>query len=160
MVSPGSTPVMAVGPGDTASPPPLDRGSSFTEHHVQPVATSQPPPPDGPVRRAFALSSPHDEDPAACKTVHWIRYMLRAHALVYSSALHLNALHVTREGRHAEATSNKAAHGLAKGSAERSAAYDDIRWFDARLSPDGDLIRVPCAFFPASSACVVCCGPL
>jgi hypothetical protein len=40
--------------------------------------------------------------------------------------------------RHAEATSNKAAHGLASGSAERSAAYDDPRWFDARLSEYGE----------------------
>mmetsp|Transcript_33498 Transcript_33498/g.105519 ORF Transcript_33498/g.105519 Transcript_33498/m.105519 type:complete len:223 (+) Transcript_33498:114-782(+) len=38
--------------------------------------------------------------------------------------------------RHAEATSNQAAKGL-EGEA-RNAAYDDPRWFDARLSPEGE----------------------
>ena len=50
----------------------------------------------------------------------------------------LPGLRVFSDFRHAEATSNKAADGLPKGSAERNAAYDDTRWFDARLSERGE----------------------
>jgi hypothetical protein len=73
----------------------------------------------------------------ACKTVYFIRCFVWYKSCFRNKCLLANVTYLAYL-RHAEATSNKAADGLPKGSAERHAAYDDPRWFDARLSEKGE----------------------
>jgi hypothetical protein len=84
-----------------------------------------------------------------CKTIHWIRYRRNTKAEAASRPCRsrqayrsvLTDFNEWLPPRHAEATSNEAAHGLV-GDA-RIAAYDDVRWLDARLSGNGKSF---CAF--------------